>query len=112
MKCKKCGCDTLIKNDDWYKCANCGAEIFDTEVQLGDITSPTKEVESLENNHHTAAADEDVNNESEPEKERSKLRDAIDFCIPIGHCNYCRNDFKNLCFCQRSCTYRLNEEYH
>lgn len=83
MKCKKCGCDTLIKNDDWYKCANCGAEIFDTEVQLGDITSPTKEVESLENNHHTAAADEDVNNESEPEKERSKLRDAIDFCIPI-----------------------------
>lgn len=82
MKCKKCGCDTLIKNDDWYRCANCGAEIFDTEVQLGNITSPTKEVETLES-INISNETENVNEEPEPEKQRSKLRDAIDFCIPI-----------------------------
>lgn len=86
MKCKKCGCDTLIKTDDWYKCANCGAEFFDTEVRLGDdIKSPTKEVESLEQNKAAVKtsdnADKDTENEEGPKK--SKLREAIDFCIPI-----------------------------
>ncbi|MGN1202101.1 MAG: signal peptidase I [Eubacterium sp.] len=87
MKCKKCGCDTLIKTDDWYKCANCGAVIFDTEVQLGNIKSPTKEVESIENNSAVRKSDGDSQDakgtESEEKKEKSKLREAIDFCIPI-----------------------------
>ena len=88
MICKKCGCDTLIKNDDWYKCANCGAIIFDTEVKLGDMESPTKQVESIEKNaayqkqQYTEQTKEtdDVNQET---KEKSKLREAIDFCLPI-----------------------------
>lgn len=88
MKCKKCGCDTLIKTDDWYKCANCGAMIFDTEVQLGNIKSPTKEIESIEKSvydekqksTHSNNKDTDTNDDK---KEKSKLREAIDFCIPI-----------------------------
>ncbi len=88
MICKKCGCDTLIKNDDWYKCANCGAIIFDTEVKLGDMESPTKQVESIEKKaayqkqQYTEQTKEtdDVNQEA---KEKSKLREAIDFCLPI-----------------------------
>ena len=23
-KCKKCGCDALIKNGEWYECPKCG----------------------------------------------------------------------------------------
>lgn len=86
MKCKKCGCDTLIKTDDWYKCANCGAEIFDTEVELDGIKSPTKEVESIENNTEVSNdKNNDTNNNNNPEekKKKSKLRESIDFFIPI-----------------------------
>lgn len=87
MKCKKCGCDTLIKTGDWYKCANCGAEFFDTQVQLGDMKSPTMEVESIEqnavvlNNNENDKPEETDNGKKK--KKKSKLRDAIDFCIPI-----------------------------
>lgn len=48
MKCKKCGCDALIKTDDWYKCPQCGAVIFDTDVTVNNLTSPTKEMEKME----------------------------------------------------------------
>lgn len=47
MKCKKCGCDTLFKDGDWYKCANCGAVIFDLKLD-SDNSSPTKEIEKIE----------------------------------------------------------------
>ena len=50
MKCKSCGSDVLIKKDDWYECANCGATIFDTEIKVDNITSPTKVLESIEKN--------------------------------------------------------------
>ena len=32
-KCKKCGCDALIKNGEWYECPKCGAMMFDPETQ-------------------------------------------------------------------------------
>lgn len=85
MKCKKCGCDTLIKTDDWYKCANCGAVIFDTEVQLGDKTSPTKEVESIEKSAYEKKQKKAQKSEKSTDEteEKSKLREVIDFCIPI-----------------------------
>jgi DNA-directed RNA polymerase subunit RPC12/RpoP len=41
MKCSKCGFEPLIKTDDWYKCPECGAVMF-------DIESPTMEMERLE----------------------------------------------------------------
>ncbi len=85
MKCKKCGCDTLIKNDDWYTCANCGAVIFDTEVRLGNQISPTKIVESIEQNALASLSEtnskENENTSEKPQK--SKLREAIDFCLPM-----------------------------
>lgn len=91
MKCKKCGYDTLIKKGDWYKCANCGAEFFDTEVKLGNIKSPTKEVENIEQNTYSLNKYNDTkaievkaeDNKNKEQNDKSKLREAMDFFIPI-----------------------------
>lgn len=95
MKCKKCGCDALIKKDDWYECANCGAVTFDTAITVNDVKSPTKEVERIEQEHSVdeskvvtynpddsekAQKNEEKNEEEQP---KSKLHEAIEFCIPI-----------------------------
>lgn len=80
MICKKCGCDTLIQDGDWYKCANCGAVIFDMEVRLGEQVSPTKIVESIE---QSVISSQKIENFDEGKYEKSKLRDAIEFCTPI-----------------------------
>lgn len=101
MKCKKCGCDALIKTDDWYKCPNCGAVIFDTDVKINDVTSPTKEMEKMENSSNTplqeaqpvnqvvgTAVDEEVKKgkkkkKEKEEKEKSKAQETIEFFVPI-----------------------------
>lgn len=99
MKCNRCGKDALIKRGDWYKCASCGALIFDTDIKINDITSPTKQIEKIESsqpnqaqnvvtykpNEHTENTDcKDKKSKSKNDKpEKSKLREAIDFCIPI-----------------------------
>ncbi len=91
MKCKKCGSDALIKKNDWYECASCGATMFDTDVKINDVESPTKEVERLEQaeegkestykTYNPNKPDEnDINEEKKP---KSKLREAIEFLIPI-----------------------------
>lgn len=95
MKCTKCGSDALIKKGDWYECASCGATIFDTDIKINDVTSPTKQVEIIENQKDKSAADNIVtynpNEENggkkkkskKEEKPKSKLRDILDFCFPI-----------------------------
>ena len=83
MICKKCGCDTLIKNDDWYTCAKCGAVIFDTQVRVGSIDSPTKQVESIENNAQLEVEQRQNKQDNKNNKEKSKLHEAIEFCTPI-----------------------------
>ncbi|MCC8073140.1 MAG: signal peptidase I [Clostridiales bacterium] len=121
MICKKCGCDALIKDGDWYKCPNCGAEMFDTEVTVNNIKSPTKAVEEIDGdlpnrksdsftpdsketvseNQNADTLDVSTENDDEVSKKKkgrknkknkkeneikepkSKLRDAVDFCIPI-----------------------------
>lgn len=83
MKCKKCGCDTLIKSDDWYTCANCGAVIFDTEVRLGNQISPTKIVESIEQKAAIAQPDSKKDDKEDQKAPKSKLRETIDFCLPM-----------------------------
>ncbi len=47
-KCKKCGCDALIKNGDWYECPVCGAMMFDVSIFVGNVESPTKELEKID----------------------------------------------------------------
>lgn len=47
-KCKKCGCDALIKNGDWYECPMCGAMMFDLSSFTGEDKSPTKMIEMLD----------------------------------------------------------------
>lgn len=99
MKCKSCGSDVLIKKEDWYECANCGATVFDTEIKVDDITSPTKVVESIDNNmpksdnsnatetkkvkeaKSTEKSEEAIENEEK--KEKSTTREIIEFLIPI-----------------------------
>ena len=55
-KCKKCGCDTLIKNGEWYECPMCGAMMFDTSIFVGKIESPTKALEMIDEGKVTATA--------------------------------------------------------
>lgn len=55
-KCKKCGCDTLIKNGEWYECPMCGAMMFDTSIFVGKIESPTKTLEMIDEGKVTATA--------------------------------------------------------
>lgn len=105
MKCKKCGCDTFIKKGDWYECAECGAQFFDTTVTVNDVDSPTKLVDSIEsaNKKSKVTLTGDGENSAGTQKaskkrkrrrgeqgddpqgkpERSKLREAIEFLIPI-----------------------------
>ena len=47
-KCKKCGCDALIKNGKWYECPKCGAMMFDVSAFVGENQSPTKMLEMLD----------------------------------------------------------------
>lgn len=55
-KCKKCSCDTLIKNGEWYECPMCGAMMFDTSIFVGKIESPTKTLEMIDEGKVTATA--------------------------------------------------------
>ncbi len=88
MNCKKCGSDALIKKDDWYECAHCGATMFDTDVNINDVKSPTKEVERIEQSEEGREISYKTYNPNETEKEKekepkSKLREAVEFLIPI-----------------------------
>lgn len=89
MNCKKCGSDALIKKDDWYECAHCGATMFDTDVNINDVKSPTKEVEKIEQAEEGKEVNFKTYNPNEPEAEeeekqpKSKLREAVEFLIPI-----------------------------
>lgn len=95
MKCTKCGSDALIKKGDWYECASCGATIFDTDIKINDVTSPTKQVEIIENQKDKSAADNVVTynpneensgknkNGKKEEKPKSKMREILEFCFPI-----------------------------
>lgn len=82
MKCKKCGNDTLIKDGDWYKCANCGATMFNTEM---DADSPTRKLDIIETiKKDSVEYDKAPTVQAENEKpEKSKIREIIEFCTPI-----------------------------
>ena len=62
-KCKKCGCDALIKNGEWYECPKCGAMMFDVSDFIGE-KSPTKMLQMLDEENVTV-------------KEQSRQPDAI-----------------------------------
>lgn len=63
-KCKKCGCDALIKNGEWYECPKCGAMMFDISDFIGE-KSPTKMLQMLDEENVTG-------------KEQSRQPDAAD----------------------------------
>lgn len=93
MKCKKCGCDTLFKDGDWYKCANCGASMLD--IEMGE-NSPTKTVDKIDSqfslNTEKKKEDSEEINVAEPNDSKgknkdnnpkSKVMEIIEFCTPI-----------------------------
>lgn len=89
MVCKKCGNSTLIKSGDWYRCANCGAEIFDTEINTEEGANPTKEIEQIESEmrsnpeaYSTESTEDNEYGEKET-KQKSKMRETIEFLAPI-----------------------------
>lgn len=97
MKCTRCGSDALIKKGDWYECANCGATIFDTDIKVNNVTSPTKQVEKIDSEKNEAASDSTVTykpakpaekskkrkKDDDDEPPKSKLREIMEFCLPI-----------------------------
>lgn len=66
-KCKKCGCDALIKNGEWYECPKCGAMMFDVSDFIGE-KSPTKMLQMLDEENVTI-------------KEQSQQPDAINIIL-------------------------------
>lgn len=85
MKCNRCGSDALIKKDEWYKCANCGAVMFDTSIEVNHIVSPTMRVEEIDS-QRTPSQDIVTYNPNEKEQEKpakSKRMEIIEFFIPI-----------------------------
>lgn len=105
MKCKKCGCDTLLKEGDWYRCPNCGATMFD--IEMGE-NSPTRAVEAIDSQFSIIDKDKekeekekeeesktDTGGENQKQKKskkddenkdapaKSKTREIIEFCTPI-----------------------------
>ena len=80
-KCKKCGCDALIKNGEWYECPKCGAMMFDVSDFIGE-KSPTKMLQMLDEENKKSKKNNIAKNSEEKQK-KSKLREAISFMTPI-----------------------------
>ena len=74
-KCKKCGCDTLIKNGEWYECPMCGAMMFDTSIFVGKIESPTKTLEMIDEGKVTATGKKYHTRKTKKEKAHKKESD-------------------------------------
>lgn len=85
MVCKKCGCDTLIEDGDWFECPKCGAKYFNTEID--SKISATEKIEQIENSkapENNSFPEETPKEEEKKEgKKPSKLKETIDFILPI-----------------------------
>lgn len=62
MKCKKCGEDTLVQEDDRFVCSNCGAVAVDA--------SDKKALKKMKK-------------EAKQQKKKTPLGETLDFCLPI-----------------------------
>ncbi len=80
MTCKKCGYETMIEDGDWLECPKCGAKYFNTEIKT-DL-SATEKIDLIEKQKSS-----DANNNTEKgkkeSKEPSKLKNTVDFFLPI-----------------------------
>lgn len=82
-KCKKCGCDALIKNGEWYECPKCGAMMFDVSDFIGE-QSPTKMLQMLdegkttkiEHSPHPSAVDINFKEDEIPYRENLDIAGA------------------------------------
>lgn len=84
MVCKKCGCDTLMGDGDWLECPECGAKYFNTEIDTE--ISATEKIEQIENNaapENSSSSEKKTEEEKKEEKKPSKLKETIDFILPI-----------------------------
>lgn len=83
-KCKKCGCDALIKNGDWYECPVCGAMMFDISIFVGSLESPTKELEKIDEGKEAGVSFTPIYKSTEKEKidfDKKNDRDAEEIAV-------------------------------
>jgi len=91
MVCKKCGCDALIEDGDWIECPKCGAKYFNTSVDAQiSATEKIKQIEKsaaengkpqTDNPSETKAPE--TEEKKKDEKKPGKLKEIIDFILPI-----------------------------
>ena len=82
MKCKKCGFDCAQEDGDWITCPNCGAKYFNTAIN--PEMSATRQIFEIERQQSAAPAEAQVAEpEGDEKKKKSKLRETIDFMLPI-----------------------------
>lgn len=79
MACKKCGYKTMIEDGDWLECPHCGAKYFNTEIKTE--ISATEKIDLIEKQKSEAA--QTGSTDTEEKKEPSKLKNTIDFLLPI-----------------------------
>ena len=82
MKCKKCGFDCAQEDGDWITCPNCGAKYFNTAIN--PEMSATRQIFEIERQQSAAPAEaQAAEPEGDEKKKKSKLRETIDFMLPI-----------------------------
>lgn len=82
MKCKKCGFDCAQEDGDWITCPNCGAKYFNTAIN--PEMSATRQISEMERQQSAAPAEaQAAEPEGDEKKKKSKLRETIDFMLPI-----------------------------
>lgn len=88
MKCKKCGFDGIEETGDWITCPHCGAKYFNTSISP-DI-SATKQIDEIEKEKAADAGGSFTQDgaakgkeKKESKKKKSKLRETVDFLLPI-----------------------------
>ncbi len=82
MKCKKCGFDCAQEDGDWITCPNCGAKYFNTAIN--PEMSATRQISEIERQENICPAElQAAAPESDKKKKKSKLRETVDFMLPI-----------------------------
>ncbi len=82
MKCKKCGFDCAQEDGDWITCPSCGAKYFNTAIN--PEMSATKQISEIERQESTGPAEAQAAvTENDEKKKKSKLRETVDFMLPI-----------------------------
>ncbi len=81
LKCKKCGSCAVYKDGDWIKCPECGATMFNTEI---NSETATMQLERIERENQEKAEKEPESKKGKKEKKKkSRTAEILDFFMPM-----------------------------